>query len=263
MTDTTADDVAETLAARHRRLDRFTLEMPQGREADVEFAYAVQAKPLPRIAAGGIDRAGYKIGATTPRLQEMCGIPEPVAGVVFRERLLQSPARVEARSYARIGIESELAVRIGTTVPLDPKLLESDAFFDHFDAATAAFEIVDDSDADYKRLTGAKLIADNGWNAGLVLSTPRAIKGARTLAAFNGILFRNGQEIDRGTSSDVLGDPFNALRWLCKHLARTGTQLEAGQWVTTGSHIPTQFAVAGETYRYEIEGFTPVELAVA
>lgn len=262
MTNTTADDVAEMLAARHRRQEEFTLEMPAGRERDFEFAYAVQASLLPRIAPAGVKRAGYKIGVTTPRMQQMCGIPEPAAGVVLRERLLQSPARVLAKSYTRIGVESELAVRVGTTVPLDPRVLDSDAFFDHFDAATAAFEIVDDSNADYKRLSGAILIADNGWNAGLVLSTPKPLNGVRTLAGFKGVLSKNGKEIDRGTSSDVLGDPFNALRWLSKHLAKSGTSLQAGEWITTGSHIPTQFAVPGESYRYEIEGFAPVEVTV-
>ncbi len=260
MAEMTADHVAEALALRHRAREEFTLELPAGRARDVDFAYDVQAKLLPRIAPQGINRAGYKIGATTPRLQEMVGIPEPIAGVVLRERLLQSPSRVKAESYTRIGIESELAVRVAATVP--PEAVDSEAFFEHFDVATAAFEIVDDSNADYKRMTGAMLIADNGWNAGLVLSTPKSIKGARSLAGFKGILYRNGQEIDRGTSSDVLGDPFKALRWLAKHLAKSGTLLQAGEWVTTGSHIPTQFAVAGQTYRYEIEGFAPVELSV-
>lgn len=263
MTDTTADAVAERLAARHTGLEQFTLELPKGREADIAFAYAVQASLLPRIAPGGVHRAGYKIGVTTPRMQEMCGIPEPIAGVVLRERLLQSPASILARNYARAGIESEIAIRVGTTVPRDPRVTDSAGFFDHFDAATAAFEIVDDSNADYGRMSGAMLIADNGWNAGLVLGTPRALDGVRSLAGLKGSLIKNGKPFEHGTSSDVLGDPFNALRWLCNHLAQSGRTLEAGEWITTGSLIRTQFAVPGETFRWEVEGFTPVEVTVA
>lgn len=262
MIDASPQSVAEDIARRHRVREQFTLDLPQGHERDLDFAYAVQANLLPLIAPGGdVRRAGYKIGVTTPPMQKMCGIPSPVAGVVFAHRLHRTPATTRAADHARLGIESEMALRIGKTLPVDASLT-ADAVIDHISDACAAFELIDDCNADYTRLTGMMLIADNGWNAGLVLGPPQSVRGRRSLAGLRSTLTMNGKNIGTGTSNDVLGDPFNAILWLHRHLVSQGRTLQEGEWVTTGSLIVTQFAVAGQTYVHEVEGFSPVQVTV-
>ncbi len=262
MTDASPQSVAEDLARRHRAREQFTLDLPPGRERDVPFAYAVQASLLPLIAPDGdVRRAGYKLGVTTPPMQKMCGIPSPVAGVVLAHRLHKTPGTTRAADHARLGIESEMALRVGKTLPMDARLSEG-AVIDHISDACAAFELIDDCNADYTRLTGMMLIADNGWNAGLVLGPPQSVRGRRSLAGLVSTLTMNGKHIGTGTSSDVLGDPFNAIVWLHRHLVSEGRTLQEGEWITTGSMIVTQFAVAGETYVHEVEGFAPVQVTV-
>jgi 2-keto-4-pentenoate hydratase len=68
--------------------------------------------------------------------------------------------------------------------------------------------------------------------------------------------------VDTGSSSDVLGDPANALSWVVRHLARRGRALVPGQWVSTGSIVPTRFVAPGQTYRFDLAGLPPVELAL-
>src|SRR5438093_1276844 len=75
----------------------------------------------------------------------------------------------------------------------------------YVDAVTAAFELVDDHGADYARLAAAPLVADNAWNAGLVLGPAAAPGGPGSLKDLKGVLTRNGEVVDEGTSSDVLG----------------------------------------------------------
>ena len=262
MNEMSPEKFAEDLAGRHCRRERFSLEMPEGRSGDLDFAYAVQARLLPLVAQGEVKRAGYKIGVTTPRMMQMCNINHPVAGVVLRERLMESPAEVSVESFSRLGVESEIAIRVARQIPADPGLSDSEQLLDYLDSASAAFELVDDSNADYTQLSGVKLVADNAWNARLVLSTPKSLRGVQSLAGLTGTLQQNGKVIDTGTSSDVLGDPFKAVRWLHKHLARSNTALEAGEWISTGSLVPTRFAIAGERYEFEVAGFTPVRLTV-
>jgi 2-keto-4-pentenoate hydratase len=89
------------------------------------------------------------------------------------------------------------------------------------------------------------------------------MRDVRSLAGLRGVLKRNGIAIDSGTSSDVMGDPVDALKWLYRYLASRGMHLNSGDWVTTGAVIPTHVVVSGENYEFEIEGFEPANLAIA
>ncbi|MBS0333769.1 MAG: fumarylacetoacetate hydrolase family protein [Proteobacteria bacterium] len=254
---TQAEDFAKAIAERHRNRERFNLDMPPGREGDVAFGYATQAALLPMLGGAIV---GWKIGLTTKRMQLMCGIDEPIVGAVLSGRILEAPAQAAVADYVRLGLESEIALRIATPFP-DHEVTPTEAL-SHVDLACAAFELVDDSAADYARLSAAALVADNAWNAGLVLGPAQPAAGLASLAGRRGVLVRNGEKADEGSSSDVLGDPAAALAWVARHLAARGQPLEPGQWVSTGSIVPTKFVSAGQTWRFEVEGLAPVELSL-
>jgi 2-keto-4-pentenoate hydratase len=258
---TDAQTFAKAIAERHYRRERFTLEAPPGRAGDMGFAYDVQDRLLPMLAGGDARAVGYKIGLTTPRMQQMCGIDEPIVGVVLAGRLFASPARVAVSDHVRLGIESEIALRIGRPFPAGEVVPER--VLEHVDGVCAAFELVDDSGADYTRLAAAALVADNAWNAGLVTGPASPAGGAGSLKGLKGVLRRDGIVVDEGTSSDVLGDPANALAWVVRHLARRGQALAPGQWVSTGSIVPTRFVEPDQTWRFEVEGLAAVEVTVA
>jgi len=258
---TDAQDFATAIAERHRRRERFTLEAPPGRAGDMGFAYEVQDRLLPLVAGGSAPPAGYKIGLTTARMQQMCGIDEPIVGVILAGRIHASLARVAVGDFVRLGIESEIALRIGT--PFPPGGVAPERDLDHVDAICAAFELVDDSGADYARLSAAPLVADNAWNAGLVTGPLAAATGVTSLRDLGGVLHCDGEAVDTGSSSDVLGDPANALSWLVRHLSARGRALAPGQWVSTGAIVPTKFVTPGQTWRFEVAGLPPVELTLA
>jgi 2-keto-4-pentenoate hydratase len=63
-----------------------------------------------------------------------------------------------------------------------------------------------------------------------------------------------GREQGRGHGRDVLGHPLDALAWLANHLQSRGLQLQAGDIVTTGSLVKTQFPKAPCEVAFELEG---------
>jgi len=260
MTD--AQSFARAIAERHRNRERFTLEAPPGRAGDVAFAYDVQDALAPLTPGGDRPPVGYKIGLTTPRMQQMCGIDEPIVGAIFEGRLFAAPARIPVANYVKLGAESEIALRIGRPFAA-PAEATAATVLDHVDGVCAAFELVDDSGADYGRLSAATLVADNAWNAGLVTGPVAAPGGAGSLKGLRGVLSRDGQIVDEGTSSDVLGDPAEALAWVVRHLARRGRALVPGQWVSTGSIVPTKFVEPGQAWRFEVEGLAAVEVTLS
>jgi 2-keto-4-pentenoate hydratase len=259
----TAQDLAAIIVRRHRGRERFQ-SMRDSIGESLPFAYDVQDQVNQALAGGATvaqTAAGYKIGLTTPRMQAMCGVDQPVAGVVFARRLHTSPATVAVAPFMHLGVESEIAVQLAESLPAAE--LDENNVLACLARVCAAFELIDDSAADYKELDAVSLIADNAWNAGLVLGPSMPAKDFARLKDRAGVLFRNGEALDRGNSTDVMGDPLQVIIWLARHLAARGVRLQPGQWVSTGSIVTTKFVAVGERYRFEIEGLAPVELAIA
>jgi 2-keto-4-pentenoate hydratase len=104
------------------------------------------------------------------------------------------------------------------------------------------------------------LIADNSWNAGMVMGEFRTTWP--DLAAIEGIVFQDGSAIDRGHGRDVLSHPFYSVAWLAAHLDQTGEVLSAGDIVMTGNLVTTKFPISSSAYRFEVQGLGNVELLV-
>ena len=78
--------IAQTLSDEHRSGVKFQpFAAAFGLAGLVDDAYAVQREYVRlQMQARGTRAIGYKIGLTTKRMQEMCGIDSPIAGIVFR-----------------------------------------------------------------------------------------------------------------------------------------------------------------------------------
>jgi 2-keto-4-pentenoate hydratase len=259
MIDTLADQVMQSLARR----ERFQPVRANGAPIDLPTAYAIQAKVVAdRQAKGWGDIAGYKCGLTSATMQAFCGVSESIAGRVFSTKVLTSPAVIGAADYVRLGLESETAVRLGKDVPALADDADPRTLLDCVASLHSAFEVIDDRDADYAHLDAASIVAEDSWNQGLVVGEgvdPRTLADIHDLTA---VLTMDGQEAGRGNSSAVLGGPLNVLAWLARFLAREGVTLKAGQWVTTGSIVPTIFAKPGQVASFQLEGLPPVRVNV-
>lgn len=221
-------------------------------------AYDVQGHHVALLQRDAGAVVGYKIGLTSPRMQAMCGIAEPISGAVLAKRVHASDTVLRRSAYGRLGLEFEIAVRMGSDVLTAGQTAQS--VRRHADAVCAAIEIVDDRHADYARLDVRGLVADNSWNAGIVLS--RWVAPWPDLPAVEGIVSVGTEVIDRGFGRDVLGDPFVAVAWLANHLAARGEPLKAGHVVMTGSLVPTRFPAEEAVYRFDLHGIGSVGVGV-
>jgi 2-keto-4-pentenoate hydratase len=221
-------------------------------------AYAVQAALVEQMLPAYGRRVGYKIGLTSARMQKMCSIDHPIAGVVLEKRLCSSGARLSLSSLMHLGIEFEICVRLGRSLAPREQPYELDDVAQAVDAVAPAFEVVDDRNSAYP-LDLICLVADNAWNDGLVVGQFQP--SWPDLAAARGVVECNGKTIDEGHGRDVLGHPFEPLRWLANHLRTQGQTLQAGELVSTGSLVNTRFPAAGEHYKFSVEGVGFVEVS--
>lgn len=226
--------------------------------SDMSDAYRVQDAYVAAII--GDDRiAGYKIGLTSPRMQKMCGIDHPIGGRVFARRVADTGAKLSLADYHRLGLEFEICVRLGRDLTPGDAAFTPESAGAAIDAVAAAIELVDDRNADYSVLHCETLVADNSWNAGIVLGAFAPVPAE--LDAVEGIAYQDGVEMARGRGADALGHPFVPLAWLANHLAASGQMLRKGDLVMTGSIVTTCFPAGKFNYRFDIAGIGSVEVS--
>ncbi len=204
---------------------------------------------------------GYKIGCTSAVMQQYLSIPHPCAGSIFVSQVHDSGVTLRANDYVRVGVECEIAVRLGRDLPADGAPLTDGGLAQAIDCYFPAVEIVDDRYANWETLGAPTLVADDFFAAGCVLGRPVPRSAIADLRDARGSALINGHEVATGTGADVLGHPHLALRWLAQHLATRGQGMRAGQIVMTGSLVKTVWLGVGDSVQMVFSGLGEVELA--
>ena len=251
---------AELLLGEHQANARFrTLGPPDG-PATVSDAYDIQDRYVALLQNRHGDAVGYKVGLTSATMQTFCGIDHPIGGVVLAKRVHRSGASVRRADFGRLGLEFEIAVRIKSDLPVTGRPWTAGTIAPHIDGVCAAIELVDDRSADYSSLDVRSLVADNSWNAGIVLS--EFVTKWPDLQAVLGRASKDGAAIGEGHGRDILGHPFNSAAWMATQLASRGVSLRAGEVVMTGSVMKTVFPEQPAAYRFALEEIGVVEVHV-
>ena len=219
---------------------------------DLAGAYDLQSAFVDKLVERHGAPVGYKVALTSKRMQQMCGIDQPLAGVLLAKRIHASGSAIPLSDYDHLGIEFEITVKLARPLPARQEPYGFDEIAAAVGAIAPSFELVDDRRADYKTLDVLSLTSDNAWNAGAVLG--EFCDQWADLEAIVGAADRNGERFDSGHGRDALGHPFNSLMWLANHLSARGQGLREGDIVMTGSLVSTRFPEPGETYRFTLEG---------
>ena len=262
---TTSTGQAAALLAQNRLRGLRLPALPEAcRPTSEDAAYTVQFSLREALIRGGAgDLAGYKIGATSRVMQDYLDIHNPCGGGVLADGVHASPAEVRHDSYVHPGVECEIAVRLAADLPAEAAPFSKELVAEAVGACMAAIEIVDDRYIDWRSLDTLTLIADDFFQAGIVLGLAEPEWRGLDLAALAGTMAINGQERGRGLGGDVLGHPFTALTWLANQLAAYGVGLRSGHVVLTGSVVATQWVARGDQVRVDVEGLGSAEVVFA
>jgi 2-keto-4-pentenoate hydratase len=259
MTDTLA--AAKTIAdARRNRTRLAPLAGDAAPQSEAE-GYRIQDALHELLAADFGALVGYKIGCTSPVMQQYLDIPHPCGGGVFAKGVHKSGARLRAKDFVRVGVECEIAVRLGRDLVISEAPFTAEWVAESIEAYLPAIEIVDDRYVKWETMGAPTLVADDFFAAGCVLGKAVARSAAPDLLHVVGRALINGAEVGKGTGADVLGHPHNALAWLANHLAADDKGLLAGQIVLTGSLVKTVWLEAGDKVVMELKGLGKVEAA--
>jgi 2-keto-4-pentenoate hydratase len=227
---------------------------------DVVDAYEIQLINVRRKIAGGARVRGHKVGLSSPVMQQMMGVDEPDYGHLLDAMVLGQDAPIPAGRYCYPRIEVEIGYVLGSALP-GADCTEADVL-----AATEyivpSLELIDSRVRDW-RIKLADTIADNASSAGVILGAER--KAPADLAAagidlsdIDAVLYQEDEEIARGNTSAVLGNPTASVAWLARKVADFGVKLEAGHLILPGSCTRAIDARPGTTFRAEFAGLGTV-----
>lgn len=230
-----AERAAHALIAARRK--RRVLEGLAPDVAPRGLAEGIAAQVAVARLSGAQPPAGFKIGATSRRMQEYLGLPGPLAGFIAETGLHGSGSTLSFASFLHVGVECELAVVLAQDLAPGP--------CSHAQAAEAVGELMAGIEVVQNRygpldvLGTPTLVADQVYHAGAVLGAPYPGWRGLDLCSLAGSLSVDGQERGAGSGADLLGNPIAALAWLAaSEEAAAFGGLRAGQVVMLGSVCP-------------------------
>lgn len=241
---------------------REVVRLPAGcRPERLDEGYAIQLA-LDRLAGDEASTSrgiGWKIAATSERVQAELGVRDPLAGRLWQRDSVPPGSEVELEGLLGIA-EAEIAFTIGRS------LLAADAPHDR-DAVTGAVAAVHPAlELPASRLkpplTAPELVADCA--AAGVFCVGAGIEGfpLQRLAHSSVSVWCDGRLSATGNGGDVCGDPVNALQWLANHLAQLGRSLAQGALVLTGAAALTRDLSAGSAVEARFEWLGSVSLVL-
>lgn len=252
---------AESLWAAERDLapiDPLTETFPG---IDAVDAYEIQLINIRRKIAAGARVRGHKVGLSSPVMQQMMGVDEPDYGHLLDSMVLRGgDAPIPAGAYCYPRIEVEIGYILGSALP-GADCTEEDVL-----AATEyivpSLELIDSRIANW-RIKLPDTIADNASSAGVILGearrTPAELAEAGVdIKNIDAVLYAGGQEVARGNTSAVLGNPTWCVAWLARTVASFGVKLEAGHLIIPGSCTRAIDATPGTSFRAEFAGLGTV-----
>ena len=256
----TRDELAADLAEAERSRVPIAPLTDRNPTIDVVDAYEIQLINIHQRVAEGARVVGHKVGLSSKAMQQMMGVDEPDYGHLLDSMVLSQDAPIPAARYCYPRIEVEIGYILGSALP-GADCTEADVL-----AATAyivpSLELIDSRITDW-RIKLADTIADNASSAGVILGaerkTPTELAAAGVdLSDIDAVLFQGGEEIARGNTSAVLGNPTACVAWLARKVAEFGVKLEAGHLILPGSCTRAIDARPGSAFRAEFAGLGTV-----
>ena len=255
---------AEYQAAQYRARKPLDLMLQSFAPQTMAEAYAVQESMVSRLAESRGPTAGYKIAYTSAVMREHTGVGQPCYGRIPTSMVYGSPAIVDSGGYGAVGIECEVAARLGTDVPASGAPYTRESIAEYIEWLAASFELVDRREAPSLEGQMPEIcsIVTNISNGGAALGEPVADWQGIDLTASRGTMSVNGEIVGEGVGEDVMGHPLEPLVWLANTLAADGVSMDKGALVLTGSFAPPVMLKPGDEASIHIDGLGGARLSV-
>jgi 2-keto-4-pentenoate hydratase len=227
---------------------------------DMPAAYAVAHALHQQKLARGARHVGRKIGFTNADMWARYGVHQPIWGAVYEHSVVHCASEVvhcSLGAFMQPKIEPEIVFQLKKAPAPGASLPEVLACIDQ---VAHGFEIVQSPYPDWK-FEAADAVCAGSLHAALYIGPACSVAelGLSPLALlqdFGVALFCDGQAIEQGQGSKVLGNPVAALAHLATLLANqpNSPPLQPGEWITTGTLTAAYPVRAGQAWHTTLQG---------
>ena len=227
---------------------------------DLNAAYAVEAEFARLRIAQGHRACGLKVGYANKAMWRALKLDTLVWARMYDDTVHFSnngAAELALPFYHAPKIEPEIVFKLKQ--PITTAGLDAAAVLGLVEWMAIGFEIIHCPFPDWK-FQPVDFVAAFGLHVGLVVGEPVAIDDARIpglveeLPRFKVKLQKNGELIEEGSGKNSLRSPALCLAELGGAAMARGSELEAGDLVSSGTLTNGQMAQRGETWSVEVEG---------
>ena len=226
----------------------------------LDDAYRAAERVRAKRVGEGAKVVGRKIGFTNAKLWTIYDVHQPIWGYVYDTTLMRSAHPRASLSLAGLAdprIEPEIIFGLEGGLPAHAT---ADDVLAAVDWVACGFEIVQSHFPDWK-FKVADTVADGGLHGKLVVGPPVPLASlgpdpAAVLESFTISLSRDGQHVEDGRGTNVLGSPLKAMAHLAAVIGAQGERaaLAPGEIVTTGTITLAYPIRAGETWSFTVDG---------
>lgn len=200
----------------------------------LEDAYEVQRRLIDRRIARGERLVGVKMGFTSRAKMAQMGVSDLIWGRLTDAMEVADGGTLEIAKFVHPRAEPEIAFRLKT--PLSGIITTDDAIA-AIDAIAPAIEVIDSRYADF-RFALTDVVADNSSSSAFAVGAWQPLSGDISDLAMT--LAFDGQPVQSGSSSAILGDPIQSLVEAARLAAISGLTLEAGWIILCGAATPAE-----------------------
>jgi 2-keto-4-pentenoate hydratase len=177
-------------------------------------------------------RRGWKVGINVPEVQKKAGLSHSGVGWLDGHRVFESGSMVSSAPDARLHVEPELAIHIGS--PADPSA-PAEEIRAGISGVSPALELVNYalSARDFDEIVECSMFHD-----GCVLGASRSLAELPKLGRDWPRLEVNGEPSPLPRADLVSADVVDVVRFVAAFLAEFGEGLAAGDVILSGSFCP-------------------------
>ncbi|TPD58895.1 2-keto-4-pentenoate hydratase [Emcibacter nanhaiensis] len=227
-----------------------------GHDLTLEEAYQVQALSLARRYARGEHQVGVKMGFTSEAKMKQMGLKEMIWGRLTNVMLVDNGGEIDLKHYVHPRVEPEICFRL--RAPLAGEVSPEEALA-AVDAVAPALEIIDSRYENFK-FNLPDVVADNTSTSSYVVGD--WYPADTDIADLAMAISFDGEEVQSGSTSAILGDPLRALIGAARLVGKDGGRLEAGWHVMAGGATAAEALTPGISVRLDTENMTPVTFNV-
>jgi len=226
----------------------------------LDKAYEIQIRLSKELSKSYGPIAGYKLGYSDSSSLKKNNISIPAYGPIFKNQIKKSGESVPASDFLNFSIENEIVFTIAKKI--DQKLSSMDELVSFIKSVHIGFDM---SEGIFDGPTTiVDFVANGAGSKYFVLS--EGLDPVKTdIADITLSVMFNESAIYKGTSKNVLGNPWFALREVANDLVERGYPLKAGDVIFSGKVAPAyimQSDKAEGRYKGIAGSFTDIHVLV-